>query len=98
MKTNPQVLADYHQLTIYHELLKDRGNNLSDVSLGDEAMLLVTAGTDTAGDALTVGTLNVLANPGIHAKLLNELMEAWPNVDEILRFEQLEKLPYLVRR
>lgn len=96
--TNPQVLADYHQLTIYHELLKDPDNIPSDLSLRDEAVLFVNAGSDTTSDALTVGTLNVLANPEIHAKLLNELMEIWPNLDETPRFELFEKLPYLVCR
>lgn len=97
-KANPQVLQDYQQVTIYHELLKDPKNVPSDVSLRDEALLWVTAGMDTSSDALTVGTVNILSRPDIHAELLRELVAAWPNLDDAPpRYEQIEKLPYLVR-
>ncbi|EKM54139.1 uncharacterized protein PHACADRAFT_145790 [Phanerochaete carnosa HHB-10118-sp] len=94
-KTNPQALADYHQPTIYHEFLKDPKNIPSDKSLRDEAVLFVNAGTDTASNTIIAGVLNILANPEILARLQQELVEAWPNLDNVPRFEQLEKLPYL---
>ncbi|GJE84155.1 cytochrome P450 [Phanerochaete sordida] len=95
-KANPQVLHDLQQVTIYHELLKDPENVPSDVSLRDEAVLYVTAGMDTSSDALTLGTVNILSRPELHAELLRELVAAWPNVDDAPpRYEQIEKLPYL---
>ena len=96
VKSDPQVLADYPYRTIYHEFLKDDKNVPSDISLRDEAILFVNAGTDTASDALTHGTIRVVDNPGIHAKLREELDKAWPTLEEVPRFEELEKLPYLV--
>jgi hypothetical protein len=40
---------------------------------------------------------HVLHNPQVQQRLEAELREAWPILEEIPRFEVLEKLPYLVR-
>ena len=97
VKSDPQVLADYPYRTIYHEFLKDRNNIPPDIELRDEAVLFVNAGTDTASDALIHGSIRILDNPEICGKLRKELDGAWPTLEETPRFEQLEKLPYLVR-
>lgn len=39
----------------------------------------------------------VLQNPQVRERLEAELREAWPVLEEIPRYEVLEKLPYLVR-
>ena len=39
----------------------------------------------------------VLQNPQVRLQLEAELREAWPVLEEIPRYEVLEKLPYLVR-
>ena len=39
----------------------------------------------------------VLQNPQVHRRLETELRGAWPVLEEIPRYEVLEKLPYLVR-
>jgi hypothetical protein len=39
----------------------------------------------------------VLQNPQVRQRLEAELREAWPVLEEIPRYEVLEKLPYLVR-
>lgn len=39
----------------------------------------------------------VLQNPHIRQRLEAELREAWPVLEEVPRYEVLEKLPYLVR-
>ena len=44
-----------------------------------------------------VTTHYVLQNPQIRQRLEAELREAWPILEEIPRYEVLEKLPYLVR-
>lgn len=94
--TNPEKLADWPHTTIYHEFLAAR-NVPGEQSLRDEAMLFVAAGTDTVSHALSVGTLNVLNNPAMHARLRAEIMKAWPNLEDRPRYEALENLPYLVR-
>lgn len=97
VKSDPQVLADYPYRTIYHEFLKDKNSILPDLELRDEAVLFVNAGTDTASDALIHGSVRILDSPEICEKLQTELDNAWPTLEEVPRFEQLEKLPYLVR-
>lgn len=96
VKSDPQSLADHPHPTIYHEFLKDPKNTPSDLALRDEAVLYTTAGSDTVSDSFTVGAVNVVGNPEIHAKLVNELMSAWPSLEDTPRFEVFEKLPYLV--
>lgn len=95
VKSDPQVLADYPYRTIYHEFLKDKNSILPDLELRDEAVLFVNAGTDTASDALIHGSVRILDSPEICEKLQTELDNAWPTLEEVPRFEQLEKLPYL---
>ena len=80
VKSNPQSLADYPHPTIYHEFLRDGNNVPSDAVLRDEAVLYITAGTDTASDAFAVGAVNVLGKPEVHDKLLQELMTVWPSL------------------
>jgi cytochrome P450 len=67
------------------------------VYLRDEAMNLVFAGTDTVSSTLTVGTFYILTNPVVHAKLVQELLQAWPDQNTVLNHAALSKLPYLVR-
>lgn len=98
--TNPQSLVGSSHRTIYHEFfnaIEEHRIDISEQSLRDEALLFVNAGTDTVSDALSVGTLNVLDNPEVHAKLRDEILKAWPKLDEPPRYEELENLPYLVR-
>ncbi|KAI0791420.1 cytochrome P450 [Abortiporus biennis] len=97
--------AATHQ-TIYHDLIplclgrrgKD-GNttgHLDKYDLFEEAWLLIFAGTDTTGNALTVGMVNVIDNPQIYGKLRAELEKAWPSLSGgAPKYEELEKLDYL---
>ena len=95
---HPETLADAPHPIIYHELLReDAGRKRpSEMSLRDEAGLLVSAGTDTVSNASTVGFLNLLTNKDIYDKLRDEIWKAWPNLEDRPRYEQLERLPYLV--
>jgi cytochrome P450 len=54
------------------------------------------AGSDTVGNATTVGTFYILENKQIHAALTQELEKVWPDTDSKVGYEVLEKLPYLV--
>lgn len=84
--------------TIFHTLLE---SNLPDEEkslerLWQEAMLIVGAGTDTTGNALTVTTFHLISNPDKLAKLRKELEAAIPNRFQPAKLIVVEKLPYLV--
>lgn len=49
------------------------------------------------GNTLSVGTFHILSNPEIYKSFMNELLANWQKLDEPLAYEELEKLPYLVR-
>lgn len=101
------ILRDPTQLTltphpiIYHALLSPEANKgrplPSRQSLLDEAFILLGAGADSTGVVLTVVAYYVMQNPQVRQRLEAELREAWPVLEEIPRYEVLEKLPYLVR-
>jgi hypothetical protein len=101
------VLRDPSELThaphpiIYHALLSPTANKgrplPSRQSLLDEAAILLGAGSDSTGIVLMVTAYYVLQNPPVRERLEAELREAWPVLDEVPRYDVLEKLPYLVR-
>ena len=61
----------------------------------DEGVLLVVAGNETTGNALSVITFHVLNTPRILQCPKAELLTAIPNVDVIPQWRELEHLPYL---
>lgn len=99
------ILRDPSELTlaahpiIYHALLSPEANKgrplPSRQSLLDEAGILLGAGADTTGVALTTITHHVLHNPATLQRLRAELREAWPVLENAPRYETLENLPYL---
>lgn len=98
----PELLDNEEHDTIYHHLLvpqPDKGQPTvpSKMSLLSEAINLTAAGSDTVGNAVTVGTFHILSNPPVRDALLAELQQAWPDKDIPIGYEVLEKLPYLVR-
>ncbi|KAH9053202.1 putative P450 monooxygenase [Lactarius vividus] len=84
---------------IYHALLSPEANKgrplPSRKSLVDEAGILLGAGADTTGVALTTITHHVLNNPAALERLRAELRTAWPVLENVPQYEVLEKLPYL---
>ncbi|THH01967.1 hypothetical protein EW026_g808 [Hermanssonia centrifuga] len=94
---HPETLESASHPIIYHALLNPvSGHEIpSFTSLRDEALLLVFAGTDTASNTLTLGTIHILSNPDIHKNVVRELLEAWPRLDDTPRYEALDSLPYL---
>lgn len=86
--------------TIFHTLLD---SNLPDEEkslerLWQEAFLIVAAGSDTTGNAMTTTTFHLLKNPDMLAKLRKELEAAIPNRFQPVKLSTVEKLPYLVSR
>ncbi|KAH9056807.1 PAH-inducible cytochrome P450 monooxygenase PC-PAH 5 [Lactarius vividus] len=95
---NPCSLENASHTTIYHPLLgrdaKGR-RSLSKVNLWHEAGALLGGGSDTIATASTTISYYVLHNPKVQQRLVNELRTAWPVLEEVPRYEVLEKLPYL---
>lgn len=95
---NPQSLVNSPHPTIFHELMEAKDRSIfSEQAFLDEGWLFLFAGTDTSSDSVTVGTLMVLGDPLVYARLNKELLEAWPKLEDKPPYEVLESLPYLVR-
>ncbi|KAH9165925.1 putative P450 monooxygenase [Lactarius sanguifluus] len=96
---NPASLENAPHKTIYHSLLDpdaNKGRPLpSRLSLWHEALALFSAGSDTTALAATTISYHVLHNSEIQQRLVNELRTAWPVLEEVPRYEVVEKLPYL---
>ncbi|KAJ4483055.1 cytochrome P450 [Lentinula edodes] len=94
---DPSALLAVEHETVYHHLLepKDKQQRPSRTSLVHEAFTLVGAGSDTVGNACTIGTFYALKYPSIRQKLMDELFEIWPNADRAISYVTLENLPYL---
>ncbi|KAK7443452.1 hypothetical protein VKT23_015625 [Stygiomarasmius scandens] len=96
--------ADTSKRTIYHSLLDNAENGefitkhgtmpLSKEWLRDEGIFLRFAGADTVSSTCVVGCRYLLAEPVVLRKLVEELDKAWPDKNERLKVEVLEKLPY----
>lgn len=65
--------------------------------LADEALVLITAGSETTSRALATIIYHVLENPDICIKLQQELDAALPDANMEASYSTLEALPYLVR-
>ena len=97
---NPSILRDAPYPIIYHHLLDPEAHKGQSVpspsSLYEEAQALLYGGTDTVANALMIGVFHILEKPGILQMLKQEILAAWPEIEKIPTFEDLEKLPYLV--
>ncbi|KAK0653179.1 cytochrome P450 [Cercophora newfieldiana] len=91
--------------TIFHELMDpapldapEFGSKtrepLSDLSIFADAVNVTGAGAETTGSTAGRGIFEVLSNPEVHLKLSGELVNAFPNPEDI-DLLSLEKLPYL---
>ena len=60
-----------------------------------DTLLQLIAGTDTSAHALVIATYNVLRDTRILEKLQTELHQAIPGKDILLKWTDLENLPYL---
>jgi cytochrome P450 len=60
-----------------------------------EARTFVGAGTETTGNTLSVTTFHLLANPDKAERLKDEIQEVQRS-QGTLRYQDLQKLPYLV--
>ncbi|KAJ1326613.1 cytochrome P450 family 628 [Microdochium nivale] len=83
--------------TIFHEILRsdipesEKGTE----RLGDEAMILVIAGSDTTASTLACITYHLLADPKLLSRLKAELETVMPDPNELPVASKLEGLPLL---
>jgi hypothetical protein len=98
---DPESLQGAPHRIIYHELLSPEARKGAPLpsagSLYEEAQALMFGGADTTGNTLMLGTFYLLESPGLVERLKEELLAAWPVLDTPPKFEDLEKLPFLVR-
>lgn len=97
---NPGSLSNAPHRIIYHELLNPKtSQNVPPPSAGslyEEAQALMFGGVDTVGNTLMLGTFHLLDTSSLADRLQKELHEAWPSLDNPPKYEDLEKLPFLV--
>ena len=98
---DPTSLQNVDHETIYHHFLTPQPDNprlppITRQWLLDEGLYMRFAGSDTVGNTCTVATYYILSNKRVYDTLTAALKLAWPDKDVPVRYETLEKLPYLV--
>ncbi|KAJ5718130.1 hypothetical protein N7488_003776 [Penicillium malachiteum] len=63
--------------------------------LTDEAMTILTAGTETTARALTFAIFNIIQSQEVQEKLREELKTVMPTPQSLPTWDQLKQLPYL---
>lgn len=87
----------YYQLQNPQKSLSSGGNSdTSSHSLLDESLSLLQAGSDTVGNACTVGTFHILRNAAVYSRLVEELQSVWLDETEPIELLSLQSSPYLV--
>jgi cytochrome P450 len=71
-------------------------NALEDSLIVAEAVDILAAGSDTTAYSLSVGIWHILQNPTISEKLVGELLEAIPDIQDFPSLNKLEGIPYLM--
>ena len=61
----------------------------------DTALMFVTAGFETTGYTIETAVYHVLSNKAIYSRLRDEMASACPDPQNIPRWTELERLPYL---
>ncbi|KAM6478246.1 benzoate 4-monooxygenase cytochrome P450 [Trichoderma sp. SZMC 28011] len=80
--------------SIFHELLSADPNRTVD-DMTDIALSIVVAAAAATSNTLGILSYNVIGNPDIYRRLRAELLEAYPDDTQEMKWITLEKLPYL---
>ena len=93
-------VCEFPHPVVFQKLL-DRGANAKEKALNKRTMLheaqsLLFGGSDTVSNQMMLGVWHLLENPDYVRKLKEELYAAWPVLEDLPSFEELEKLPFLV--
>lgn len=84
--------------SIFHHLLSPENfkrDQLSDDDIILNGVVCFAAGAETLSYTLIMTAFGVVSNPDIAEKLYHELLEAFPDPED-LSFTKLERLPYLI--
>lgn len=85
---------------MYHQLLNPESyrNRVvpSAEQLLQETQTQLFAGTDTTVVTLMHGSFCILRSPKIYQNLKEELLTAWPDLEQPPSLSDLEQLPYMV--
>jgi hypothetical protein len=96
---NPKLLDDAPHRVIYSELLNPEAikglPSPTALQLSHEGQVSFAAGSHTVGTTLMTGIYHLLRNPGTKQRLVDELRTAWPMLDQVPQYEDLQKLPFL---
>jgi len=96
---NRKLLDSASHRIIYSEFLNPENNKghptPTALRLQHEALVLFAAGSHTVGTTLMVGAYHLLRSPDVKQKVVEELLVAWPVLDQPPSYEKLEKLPFL---
>ena len=86
--------------TMFEEILSSKLplEEKSAKRISEEAIVIISAGSDTIGRTLTCSTFHLLDNPDALCALKKELLEAMPEAGAAPNLRDLEQLPFLVRR
>ena len=96
-KTQAASKSTHENATVFEVLLASSlpPKELTQTRLQHEAVSIVGAGSDTTREMPSTIAYHVLANPGTHRKLRDELHTAIPDPSQIPTWAQLQQLPYL---
>jgi cytochrome P450 len=88
--------------TIFHEVLSTRyleGKGVTDretrESVTNEVQVIVSAASDTTGNALSTSTFGIISNPHVHKAVVDELNNAFPDPKAVIKTTDVEKLEYI---
>jgi cytochrome P450 len=86
------------QPTLFHEILDASipPAEKTPERLGQELHTVVTAGTETTANTMSVITYHLLENPDKLQRLRDEIQQLEPNNSAEIKIQKLEQLPYLV--
>ncbi|KAI3601121.1 benzoate 4-monooxygenase cytochrome p450 [Moniliophthora roreri] len=92
-------------LNVFHTLIRNardegkrtqgQSNRVTKEWLVAEGSTLRVAGSDTVGNACTIGARCLVRDDRVRARLVDELETAWPDKGIPMPLKRLEKLPYL---
>ncbi|RYP70074.1 hypothetical protein DL771_005691 [Monosporascus sp. 5C6A] len=66
--------------------------------IGDELIMLLTAGSDTSSNAMISGIYFICRHGVVYKRLFDELKSAFPKLDQVITYEKAKELPYLVSK
>jgi cytochrome P450 len=73
---------------------KNGPNGMTEAEIGQTLVLLTTAGSEPTAAGLSGATYHLLNNPDKLARLVKEIREAFPDLDQVDN-RAAQKLPYL---